>query len=451
MGNHCVAAIELHEEESGICSVIYYRTHFGHDQNIAFLHLSGSDREAIAGKIAEGVTFQRILDDVRDSVHSSGVERLHLLTRHDLHNIKRDFAIGDDQQHNIDEVSVGMWLEKMKDCVLLYKKEGEAREDFDRTDSVIVLMTDYQKQLLQRFGQNIVCVDSTHCTNVYKLLVTTLLVVDDFGSGMPVAFCVSNRETTSIMTHFFSAVKERAGIIKTSVFMSDDTNSFRSAWSRVMGPAENNLLGAWHIDRSWRNNLKKVHGNEEKKALVYKALRTLLEEADIDNFNKLLESFVGQLQADEGKVSTEILKSLQKDAAHSLSLFQSDCREASRPPSNEKVKVQRRHGKCNKQPKGSLKKPTLAEKENIVSALRQPESEILNVHINSLLASGVSLTIWQQLNGACGAPSLQPQQDTAARVSASGERRPPEQDELTSSVIASCRVASAWTHLADIL
>ncbi|XP_047115753.1 uncharacterized protein LOC124795715 [Schistocerca piceifrons] len=42
MGNHCVAAIELHEEESGVCSVIYYRTHFGHDQNIAFLHLSGS-------------------------------------------------------------------------------------------------------------------------------------------------------------------------------------------------------------------------------------------------------------------------------------------------------------------------------------------------------------------------------------------------------------------------
>ncbi|XP_049798806.1 uncharacterized protein LOC126232686 [Schistocerca nitens] len=625
MGNHCVAAIELHEEESGICSVIYYRTHFGHDQNIAFLHLSGSDRESIAGKIAEGVTFQRILDDVRDSVHSSGVERLHLLTRHDLHNIKRDFAIGDDQQHNIDEVSVGMWLEKMKDCVLLYKKEGEAREDFDRTDSVIVLMTDYQKQLLQRFGQNIVCVDSTHCTNVYKLLVTTLLVVDDFGSGMPVAFCVSNRETTSIMTHFFSAVKERAGIIKTSVFMSDDTNTFRSAWSRVMGPAENNLLCAWHIDRSWRNNLKKVHGNEEKKALVYKALRTLLEEVDIDNFNELLESFVGQLQADEGtrdfgvyfssnylfrpqqwaychrrnlgintnmhleamhrvlkycylegktnnrldrllvvlmklvrdklcarmvklykgghsyrinliearhkascsikenditvntdgtkfhvksqthcgvthtvilnniecklecklkcskcnicihafscscadslihlnickhihavsmtyalhssatftpseatvteeasailcslqtntddhentslarelvstyqilinrvssgKVSTEILKSLQKDAAHSLSLFQSDCREASRPPSNEKVKVQRRHGKCNKQPKGNLKKPTLAEKENIVSALRQPESEILNVHSRKLMSAEL---VWHE-------------------------------------------------------
>ncbi|XP_047104527.1 uncharacterized protein LOC124736037 [Schistocerca piceifrons] len=158
---------------------------------------------SLSGKITEGVTFQRILDDVRDSVHSSG------MTRQDLHNIKRDFDIGDDQQHNI-EVSVSMWLEKMKDCVLLYKKEGEAREDFDSTDSVIVLMTDYQKQLLQRFGQNIVCVYSTHCTNVYKLLVTTLLVVDDFGSGMPVAFCVSNRETTSIMTHFFSAVKERA-------------------------------------------------------------------------------------------------------------------------------------------------------------------------------------------------------------------------------------------------
>ncbi|XP_049787755.1 uncharacterized protein LOC126191080 [Schistocerca cancellata] len=306
MGNHCVAAIELHKEESGICSVIYYRTHFGHEHNIGFLHLSSSDREAIAGKIAEGSLSrefwmmcgtQFIPAEWRDCICL-------------LDNIKRGFTIGDDQQHNIDEVGVSMWLEKKKDCVPLYKKESEAREDFDSTHSVIVLMTDYQKHLLQRFGQNTVCVDSTHCTNVHKLLVTTLLAAGDFDSGMPVAFCVSNRETTSIMTSYFCAVKDRAGIIKMSVFMSDDTNTFCSAWSSVMGPAENNLLCAWHTDRSWQTNLKKVHGNEEKKALVCKDLCTLLEEVDTDNFNELLESFVGQLQADEGQ-ETLVYISLQ--------------------------------------------------------------------------------------------------------------------------------------------
>lgn len=49
-GNYCTSAIDLHQEERGICRVIYYKTHFGHDQNMAFLHLNGYDREAIAGK-----------------------------------------------------------------------------------------------------------------------------------------------------------------------------------------------------------------------------------------------------------------------------------------------------------------------------------------------------------------------------------------------------------------
>lgn len=62
IGNHCTAAIELHQEESGICSVIYYKTHFGHEQNIAFLRLSSSDRESIAGEF-----ICRMLQYIRDS------------------------------------------------------------------------------------------------------------------------------------------------------------------------------------------------------------------------------------------------------------------------------------------------------------------------------------------------------------------------------------------------
>ncbi|XP_049813901.1 uncharacterized protein LOC126260609 [Schistocerca nitens] len=181
MGGHCTSAIEVSQEKTGKCTCVYFKTHFGHELNIGFLHLSKSEREIIAGKIAEGVTFQRILDDVRDSIHCEEVKRLHLLTRKDLHNIKR----------------------------------------------------------------------------------------------------------------------EKAGVIKSTVFMSDDTNVFRCAWAGVMGLAEHNLLCTWHIDRSWRSNLRKVHGGPNKQTQVYKALRMLLEEADIEKFSELLELFERELQEDE--------------------------------------------------------------------------------------------------------------------------------------------------------
>ncbi|XP_049840691.1 uncharacterized protein LOC126285389 [Schistocerca gregaria] len=105
LGSHCTAAIELHREESGDCTVVYFKTHFGHEQHIGLLQLSRSDREAIARQIAKGVHFEKILDDVKSSIHSGEPERLHLITRRDLHNIKRDFGIGGTRQQDIDEVN----------------------------------------------------------------------------------------------------------------------------------------------------------------------------------------------------------------------------------------------------------------------------------------------------------------------------------------------------------
>lgn len=105
LGSHCTAAIELHREDSGPCTVVYFKTHFGHEQHIGLLQLTRSDREIIARQIAKGVAFEKILEDIKSSIHSGEPERLHLITRHDLHNIKRDFGIGGIQEQDINGVS----------------------------------------------------------------------------------------------------------------------------------------------------------------------------------------------------------------------------------------------------------------------------------------------------------------------------------------------------------
>ena len=53
---------------------------------------SEKDRLTIAGKLIQGVTFERILDDIRNNMDSS-LERIHLTSRKDIANIERAYGL----------------------------------------------------------------------------------------------------------------------------------------------------------------------------------------------------------------------------------------------------------------------------------------------------------------------------------------------------------------------
>jgi len=75
--------------------------------------------------------------------------------------------------------------------------------------------------------------NATHGTNAYDIQLYTLLTVDEFGSGCPVACCFSNRSDELIFRQFFNVVKSKVGQIQSKVFMSDDAPAFYNAWSSV--------------------------------------------------------------------------------------------------------------------------------------------------------------------------------------------------------------------------
>ena len=52
---------------------------------LGHIRLGAQDRLQIAGKLAQGVTLDKILDEVRASV-SDNFKRVHLLQRKDVHN-----------------------------------------------------------------------------------------------------------------------------------------------------------------------------------------------------------------------------------------------------------------------------------------------------------------------------------------------------------------------------
>lgn len=243
------------------------------------------------GKLKEGVTFNRVLDAIREAeISPDTFNRSCLLERQDLYNIARDFNIDyATKRDSNDSISVKLWVTEMKsheaECpVLYYKNQNESVSYLDKADFALVLMTNFQAQQIIKFGSEKICIDGTHGTNAYDIQLYTLLTVDEFGSGCPVAFCFSNRSDELIFRQFFNVVKSKVGQIQSKVFMSDDAPAFYNAWSSVMGAVTHKLLCTWHIDRNWRQNLNKISGVTEKKAIVYKTLRVLLQQTSVEDF-----------------------------------------------------------------------------------------------------------------------------------------------------------------------
>ncbi|KAB0805432.1 hypothetical protein PPYR_02402 [Photinus pyralis] len=149
-------------------------------------------RLEIAGKLKEGVSFEHILDSIRDAgITEEGFQRLQLLDRTDLRNIMKEFHIDyDTKHHENDAVSVTLWVEKMKmlgkECpVLFYKPQNIECESsiLNPEDFALVIMTSFQSQQLLKFGHEKICIDGTHGTNSYDFQLYTVMTVDEFGSG----------------------------------------------------------------------------------------------------------------------------------------------------------------------------------------------------------------------------------------------------------------------------
>ena len=85
-------------------------------------------------------------------------------------------------------------------------------------------------------------------TNMYDFNLITLLVVDEFGEGIPVAWAISNREDVTLLVQFLSSIKKRTGTINPNWFMSDDAQQYYNAWSGVFGTTGTKIFyvhGTW--------------------------------------------------------------------------------------------------------------------------------------------------------------------------------------------------------------
>ena len=89
-------------------------------------------------------------------------------------------------------------------------------------------------------------------------LLITVLVMDEFGEGFPVAWCYSNREDSVILNNYFQHIKNKVGNVHPEWFMSDDASQYYKCWSQVFKRQPKRLLCIRHVDRAWRNVISRI-------------------------------------------------------------------------------------------------------------------------------------------------------------------------------------------------
>ena len=68
LNSHCTASLTVRKTVEGTVEVEICSTHYKHTVSLEHLRIPKSKRIEIAKKLSDGVTIDRILDDVRDNV-----------------------------------------------------------------------------------------------------------------------------------------------------------------------------------------------------------------------------------------------------------------------------------------------------------------------------------------------------------------------------------------------
>jgi len=301
IGQQCTAHMKVCQTHSGQVNIEYCDYH-SHSIQIGHLSLPEHVRLTVASKLKEGVAIDSILDHIRDQA-SDSLGREHLISRQDVHNIKRQYNIDGVERHKNDQTSVCAWVEELQlldyNPIVTFKPQGMEKEgSLGKDDFILVIQTKFQCDMMKMFGPALVCVDATHGTNHYDFKLVTVIVLDEFGEGVPVAWMISNKEDAVTLCEFLKALQDRTGPMTTKYFMSDDAEQYYSSWNHIYGGNPKKLLCTWHIDRAWRVNIRSMISDNKKQIAVYHQLRTLLEESSIVRFREMLQQSISWMLTD---------------------------------------------------------------------------------------------------------------------------------------------------------
>jgi len=293
MGSKCPANIEMTCTREGLVQAIYHKTHAGHGitgRQIMHIPLHKKHKDFIIQKSLAGVPAARIHREIADE---GG--RGQFISMQDVNNHINLLGFGEPfNYHNEDPRSVHHFVEELDSQVLFYEAQTESNPNFN-----LVLMFKQQEEYMKlqlsekrRNQKMCVAMDSTHGLGQGKFkLITLMHIASDTDRGMPVLYCISTNDDTSTIENMLKYFKERVGEIQADVFMSDDSPTFRNAWTKIFEAAKKYLLCTWHVKKAvWKNIHEMIPVKEDKKT-VNAMFKNVCDETNLEIFKIKLDNF----------------------------------------------------------------------------------------------------------------------------------------------------------------
>jgi hypothetical protein len=167
--------------------------------------------------------------------------------------------------HDDDATSVAMMVQKLRlenyDPILIYMPYMKMIPGLDMLKGSFILgiQTEQQKVMYEKFGNNIICIDSTHKTNYYNYKLITVMVVDEYHKGYPIAFGVGSSDDELMYSYLIKSIKEKSPNVQPQILMIDDDQAIVNGMESVFGCTFRHILCTWHVQRNWRQHIRQVH------------------------------------------------------------------------------------------------------------------------------------------------------------------------------------------------
>ena len=310
-GKLCPARMFVTELNNGTVTVKFVKSHT-HSvglQESKFMPVPDKVKDNIINLLSMKVPINNILDNIREQFSDRNsrdnminIKHYNLIGKKTIHNLKRKLSDPTIQLHPDDATSTYLKVQALTkekfNPILLYKQQDKVNSSIPlkKEDFICAFMTQQQLQMYQEHAGNILCMNSTHNTNVYSFLLITLLVPDEYDKGYPIAFCISNREDEEIIQLFLNSVKAKSPQTKINILMTDDDSSGYNAARAIYGQNIKHYLCVWHIHRAWIRNLHQYIKNDEHKGAIYWHLCSMMDAQTIDQYQQIRDTLRASLR-----------------------------------------------------------------------------------------------------------------------------------------------------------
>lgn len=259
------------------------------------------------------IEIREIYKQIRSDFKDKKVRSYNLITmdqiRYHLKKISNDLS-NDDFKNLRLLFEREQKLDKEKQFIRFYKErtqKSERFQDLEEEQFFMVIMNQFQIEMINNFNnqnERVITMDGTFGLNNKKVLLITLMMIDEFGNGLPLAFCLSERENEVTISAFLTIVRELVGDINAQYFMSDDANQYFNSWKSVMinNSKVKKILCSWHIFKNFKLNVREKIRDSKKQEEVLRKLIQIRNSQNIENAKTNLINLINELKSSKSTI-----------------------------------------------------------------------------------------------------------------------------------------------------